>query len=47
MTKDRTIIANKIVFRSSKNTENRIATPEEIEKEPLNEEIFETRQRFG
>jgi hypothetical protein len=45
--KDKTIIANKIVFRSTKNTEGRIATPEEIEKEPLNEETFEIRQRFG
>ena len=47
MNKDKTILAHKIVFRSSKNTEGRLAKPSEIEKEPLNEEIFEIRQRFG
>ena len=47
MNKDKTILAHKIIFRSSKNTEGRLAKPEEIEKEPLNEETFELRQRFG
>jgi hypothetical protein len=47
MNKDKTILAHKIIFRDTKNTEGRLKKPEEIEKEPLNEETFELRQRFG
>lgn len=45
--KDKTIFCYHLIFRSKKNTEGRLITPEEIEKEPLNEETFELRQRFG
>jgi hypothetical protein len=47
MNKDKTILAHKIVFRNTKNTEGRLIPPEEVEKEPMNEEILEIRQRFG
>jgi hypothetical protein len=45
--KDKTILAHKIVFRSSKNSEGRLIPAEEVEKEPLNQETLEIRQRFG
>lgn len=47
MNKDKTILAHKIVFRNTKNSEGRLIPPEEVEKEPLNEETLEIRQRFG
>lgn len=47
LNKDKTILAHKIVFRNTKNTEGRLIPAEEVEKEPLNEEILEIRQRFG
>jgi hypothetical protein len=47
MNKDKTILAHKIVFRNTKNTEGRLIPPEEVEKEDLNEETLEIRQRFG
>lgn len=47
MNKDKTILAHKIVFRNTKNTEGRLIPPEEVEREPLNEETLEIRQRFG
>jgi hypothetical protein len=46
-TKDKTIFCYHLIFRSQKNKEGRLAKPEEIEKEPLNVEKFELRQRFG
>ena len=36
-----------MIFRNKKNTEGRLIPPEQVEKEPLNEETFELRQRFG
>lgn len=45
--KDKTIIAHRVVFRSPKQNDIRVATQEEIDKEPLNEECIEFRQRFG
>lgn len=47
MVKDRTILAHKIVFHEKKQMEIRVARQEEVDKEPLNEEIIEFRQRFG
>ncbi len=47
LNKDKTIIAHKIVFRNTKTIEGRLSPAEVIEKEPLNQEIFEIRQRFG
>jgi len=47
MVKDRTILAHKIVFHDKKQMEIRVARQEEVDKEPLNEEIIEFRQRFG
>lgn len=47
MNKDKTILAHKIIFRDTKNVEGRLAKPEDIENEDMNEETFELRQRFG
>jgi hypothetical protein len=47
LNKDKTILAHKIVLRNTKNTEGRLTPANQVEKEPLNEEIFEIRQRFG
>ena len=46
-TKEKTILAHKLTFRSTKNTEGRLKKEEEIAKEPLNEETFEFKQRFA
>lgn len=45
--KEKTIVSHKVIFRRPKTTELRVKTAEEIEKEPLNEETIEIRQRFG
>lgn len=45
--KQRIIFVQKIMLRATKNEEGRIANIEEIQKEPLNEAIFELRQRLG
>jgi len=45
--KDKTIFCYHLIFRNKKNTEGRLIPAEQIEKEPLNEEKFELRQRFG
>jgi hypothetical protein len=47
LTKDKSIFCYHLIFRSKKNTEGRLIPAEQIEKEPLNEEKFEIRQRFG
>jgi hypothetical protein len=41
--KDKTIFCYHMIFRSKKNTEGRLIPPEQVEKEPLNEETFEVR----
>jgi len=46
-TKEKTILAHKLTFRSTKNTEGRLKKEEEVAKEPLNEETFEFKQRFA
>lgn len=40
-------MAHRIVFRKPKQSEIRTTPANEIEKEPLNEEYIEFRQRFG
>ena len=45
--KERTVIAHKLVFKKPKQTEIRTTSHEEIDKEPLNVEYIEFRQRFG
>ena len=47
LTKEKTILAHKLIFRATKNPEGRIKPEEEVLKEPLNEETFEFKQRFG
>ena len=47
MAKDKSIFCYHLIFRSKKNTEGRLIPAEQVEKEPLNEEKFEIRQRFG
>ena len=47
MAKDKTIFCYHMIFRNKKNTEGRLIPAEEVEKEALNEEVFEVRQRFG
>lgn len=43
LNKDKTILAHKIVLRNTKTTEGRLTPADQVEKEPLNEEIFEIR----
>jgi len=45
--KDRCIRAHRLVFKNPKQNEFRLAEQDEIDKEPLNEEHFEFRERFG
>lgn len=47
MVKDRTILAHRVVFHDKKQMEIRVARQEDVDKEPLNEEVIEFRQRFG
>ena len=45
--KDKSIFCYHMIFRNKKNTEGRLIPKEKVALEPLNEEIFEVRQRFG
>lgn len=47
VSKDRTIMAYKVVFRSQKQDEIRLKKRKEIDQEPLNYEVIEFRQRFN
>jgi hypothetical protein len=48
MAKDKSIFCYQLIFRSKKNSDgSRLIPAEQVEKEPLNEEKFEIRQRFG
>jgi hypothetical protein len=46
-TKNKVVLVHKLMFRSSKAEEGRVTNLENIKNEPLNETIFELRQRLG
>ena len=46
-TKQKIVFVQKLILRSSKSDEGRVTNLDKIKEEPLNEAIFELRQRLG